>query len=335
MNSKIVNSLSIIFLFVAMSLVYNGCKKVDVVRIAYVKTGTPTNILSTSATANGEVIDLGEGEASDHGFCWSLVDDPNIDDPHASIGKASSTGTYSVVMTMLTQNKKYYFRSYIKDDNGYTYGNVNSFTTAISNGGSWLHWDDVPDDNGVGLTDGGSFDVAIRFPSQDLQDYLGYKVTRVKFIPRTGFPVEYSITLWEGTNPPTLIQGGDVNNIIVNEWNEIYLIDLYEIQAGTELWVGVWVQNQPAGEFPAGVDAGPAVEGVGNMISFDDGGTWDALSILNPDLNFNWSLRVYVVDDKGKEVVLVNDISEDRIKVTSAGRTEFQYQVQAKKQGNN
>ena len=41
------------------------------------------------------------------------------------------------------------------------------------------------------------------------------------------------------------------------------------------------------------------------MISRDDGETWEALSILNPDLDYNWNLHVYVTNEKGGEIELV------------------------------
>ncbi|MEZ5195870.1 MAG: hypothetical protein R2764_05595 [Bacteroidales bacterium] len=337
MKSKKFTTIILFLLFAGLNLVYFGCKKIDLVKIAYVKTGTPTNILSTTATAHGELIDLGEGEASDHGFCWSLNPNPTISSTHYSFGKANSTGDFTTVITNLVPSTDYYLRSYIEDNNGVAYGNTTTFKTLNSGGSSsyWLSYDGVPEENGVGLTDGGSFDVAIRLPSQALQQYIGYKVTRVKFIPRTGYPVTYSITLWEGTNPPSLMHVQNVVNPTIGDWNEVYLVDLYEIQANAELWVGYWVQNQPPGEFPAGVDAGPAIEGAGNMISFDDGDSWDALSILNPDLDFNWNLKVYVTNGKGEEVILVNNLLGQRDKsYLSPGKT-INTEVQSQKSINN
>jgi len=72
-----------------------GCKKLDLVRIAYVKTNPTTNILSNSATFNGEIIDLGEGTVKDHGFCWSTSGEPTIDDIALSGGPINSTDKIS------------------------------------------------------------------------------------------------------------------------------------------------------------------------------------------------------------------------------------------------
>ncbi len=46
------------------------------------------------------------------------------------------------------------------------------------------------------------------------------------------------------------------------------------------------------GGYPAGCDAGPAVDGFGNMMYF--GGSWTTLTAQNPDLNYNWNIQGYV-----------------------------------------
>ncbi len=54
--------------------------------------------------------------------------------------------------------------------------------------------------------------------------------------------------------------------------------------------------NTTAG-WPAGCDAGPMVDGFGNMMYF--GGQWQTLSQLAPTLTYNWSIQALVEAAKG------------------------------------
>ena len=66
------------------------------------------------------------------------------------------------------------------------------------------------------------------------------------------------------------------------------------------LLAGIWVTNYVLGTYPAGVD-GPAIAGAGDMISFDDGVSWESLYTGNPLLNYNWNLEVFVTNQQGQE----------------------------------
>ncbi|MFA7214262.1 MAG: carboxypeptidase regulatory-like domain-containing protein, partial [Candidatus Cloacimonadaceae bacterium] len=57
-----------------------------------------------------------------------------------------------------------------------------------------------------------------------------------------------------------------------------------------ELWFGY--NCNVTGGFPAGCDAGPAIDGFGNMMYFQ--GEWDTLNNLGAGLNYNWNIQGYV-----------------------------------------
>lgn len=59
--------------------------------------------------------------------------------------------------------------------------------------------------------------------------------------------------------------------------------------------------NTQAG-YPAGTDAGPAIDGFGNMMRLS--GSWSTLLAIAPTLDYNWNIRVYVADADGREYVL-------------------------------
>jgi hypothetical protein len=93
--------------------------------------------------------------------------------------------------------------------------------------------------------------------------------------------------------------------------NEITLNTPVQIDASQDLWFGYEVTHSD-GENPAGVDAGPAIQYKGDMISFD-ASSWVSMS-AEYGLDYNWNLAGYVsVTADGKTVAtpLVKDIVQN------------------------
>jgi len=155
----------------------------------------------------------------------------------------------------------------------------------------WIHWDDGISDDGIGLTEGGTFLVAARFGTEHLSDYDGMFLTTVAIFPR-GYNTGYVLKVWTGANAGTLELSQPLSGLIMEEWNEIVLDMPIEVDASDELWFGYECTEQPPGDYPAGCDAGPAVAEYGDMISMD-GSTWDPLSGFGMD--FNWNIQGYLV----------------------------------------
>jgi hypothetical protein len=168
-------------------------------------------------------------------------------------------------------------------------------------GDEWLFYDNGSNYTGVSANSGGNFDIAMRFNPSQLSDYNGFQIAEVKFYPLTGYPATYSVTLWKGTEPPTLIKV-QAASVVSGSWNSVYLDELLYVDATQDLWVGIWIQDYPSGTYPAGCDAGPAVAGKGDLYSIDDGVSWS--SLYNADgLNYNWNLEVFLVYPYGKKVM--------------------------------
>jgi hypothetical protein len=295
------NKILILFFIsiISAGIIIFGCKKIELVRIAYVKTEDVTNIQSTTATANGIIVDLGEGGIKDHGFCWSVSNaTPTKNDSYISIGPTSSKGNYSSPIFGL-ENTNFFIRAYVEDDNGIAYGEIK--------GGIWLKYDDGINFTGVGLNDGSNFDYSIRFPTSALTSYNGYRISKIRFFPTES--ALFHVEVFEGINPPTLVYYEEVNNVTLNTWNEYKPTNIYFIDSSVEVWVGIWVTDYYAGTFPAGCDNGPAVVGAGDMISFDDGLSWESLYTVDPSFNYNWNLEVYITNQMGDEVKLINNIN--------------------------
>jgi len=95
--------------------------------LAVVITNNVTEIGTTTATGNGEVVSDGGATVTERGVCWSTTQNPTISDSHVASG--SGLGTFSAAMTGLSLNTTYYVRAYAINSVGVTYGDEMSFTT--------------------------------------------------------------------------------------------------------------------------------------------------------------------------------------------------------------
>jgi uncharacterized protein (TIGR02145 family) len=170
---------------------------------------------------------------------------------------------------------------------------------ARSGGASPTQTDDatIRYDNGVnfdaiGPTSGGTFQVAAYWPAAMMAQYTGMKLAQVEFYINT-VPVPCVIKIYgpgTPTSPGTLLYEETVFPTGLT-WNIFNLAEQVEI-TGEDLWIGYEVTH-PAGEYPAGCDAGPAIAGYGDMITLD-GVVWAPLSGYG--LDYNWNLVGYLVE---------------------------------------
>jgi hypothetical protein len=167
--------------------------------------------------------------------------------------------------------------------------------SAPGGGGSegWIHWDDGVNNDGIGLQDGGSIDVAARFSPTDLEPYVYGYITTMKVFPREAGPLDLKI--WTGPSGNQLLYEETVTPT-ANQWNEIVLSEPVLISMGTDYWIGYTVEHDP-GEWPAGCDAGPHIPGKGDMIR--TGASWTSLfdsSAGTIDVNWNIQALVEILD---------------------------------------
>jgi len=105
-----------------------SCKKIE--REPKVETGTVTDINTTSAKAEGNIIDLGEG-IIDYGHCWSTTSNPpTISDSKTSLGAIARTGMFTSELQNLQPGTNYYLRAYAKGLDNVVYGRELVFTTS-------------------------------------------------------------------------------------------------------------------------------------------------------------------------------------------------------------
>jgi hypothetical protein len=157
--------------------------------------------------------------------------------------------------------------------------------------GDWFTWSNMDLGNSVGTNAAAVFDVAHRWPQEDLTPYAGRNLTRIEFVPTFGSCV-YTLKVWTGgssTNAGTLVHSQVVPTFVLNEWNTVFLTAIIPIPSTGDLYYGY--EANTTGGTPAGADSGPPIEGKGNMMYF--GGVWTTLTAIAPTLTYNWNIRAF------------------------------------------
>jgi|GEM_PF-7094821 hypothetical protein len=119
-----------------------------------------------------------------------------------------------------------------------------------------LHYDGA-NYTGIGLVNGGTFEVAVRYPASLTFPLTGGYLKEVSIYLKN-YPSSVILKVWgQGSpqSPGTEIYLQDITDLISAGWNTIPL-DTLLIADGTDLWVGYEVTHY-AGQHPAGIDAGP------------------------------------------------------------------------------
>ncbi|MDD3235487.1 MAG: carboxypeptidase regulatory-like domain-containing protein [Candidatus Cloacimonetes bacterium] len=155
----------------------------------------------------------------------------------------------------------------------------------------WIHYDSGENDDSIGTGGAADFDVAIRYPASALTAYAGTSLQAVKVWPNEAAGT-YAIRVWTGgtpTAPGTMVVDQAFTPTIAG-WNTINLTTPVPITGTEELWFG-YRCNVTTG-YPAGCDAGPALNGTANMMYWQS--AWTTLLALSADLNYNWNIQGFV-----------------------------------------
>ncbi len=159
-------------------------------------------------------------------------------------------------------------------------------------GVGYIQWDaGINTGNGIGLTSGGTFNVASHWLPDDLTPYDGLYMTSITIFPNMDPDATFVLKAWTGPDAGTEILSQDVASVTIDEFNEITLVNPIQIDASQELWFGYAVTHNE-GTNPAGVDEGPAIQGFGDMISID-GSNWVSMG-AEYGLDFNWNIAGYL-----------------------------------------
>lgn len=80
----------------------------------------------TEAMFSAEIIDVGDAEITEYGFCYGEAEDPTIED-NPKVEGVDSEGSFSATITNLEQQKIYYVRAYAINSYGISYSNNLNF----------------------------------------------------------------------------------------------------------------------------------------------------------------------------------------------------------------
>lgn len=156
----------------------------------------------------------------------------------------------------------------------------------------WFHWDDSLQNIAIGLTGNPDTwcDVAARWDSSMLVAYQHGGLERIAFIPADP-ETHYILKVWSGDSARNLKAEQAVADLVINQWNFIYLDNPVKIDSSEELWIGYSYSTK--GQNPISLDGGPAVDGFGNQCRIGNG-QWTSLLNISPEWNGNLNIQAYI-----------------------------------------
>ncbi len=163
----------------------------------------------------------------------------------------------------------------------------------------WLNYDGENAGNSIGTNGVADFDVAAKWDAvgeHGISPWVGMNITKIKFFPAEPTTLcTYALRIWTGATGVMAYEQAVTPT--PDQWNEIILTTPWTIPPTTQVMAGY--RCNATGGYPAGCDAGPQVEGYGNMIRWNN--AWTTLSALGATLTYNWNIRIYVEDAAGRE----------------------------------
>ncbi len=101
-----------------------------------VTTQLSTDVQPTTATGNGNIVDIGGSAVTEHGHCWSTTVNPTTSDSKTTNG-AGVVGSFTSQITNLTAGTAFYIRPYATNTQGTSYGDndlINQDTVVVPPG---------------------------------------------------------------------------------------------------------------------------------------------------------------------------------------------------------
>lgn len=154
-----------------------------------------------------------------------------------------------------------------------------------------LHYDGTADDNAIGLTNGGTFEGAIRLTPTELGPYTGWEIVAIVWYHHeTGSSGDSAIVYNAGS---ASAPGARISTVPTSDagpgWFRENLTSPVPISGIADLWCSIEITHG-AGTFPLAIDPGPAVQGKGDFVYLAP--DWDELWLLG--FNSNWNIRAIV-----------------------------------------
>jgi len=144
----------------------------------------------------------------------------------------------------------------------------------------------------LGLSQGGTYEAAIRLTPQELGPYANWKLVKVRFYHYE--PVSHSgnikIYAQGTTSQPGALITSQPYTAPTSGWITVTLSNPVTITGTQDIWVSVEITHS-ASQHPISVDSGPAVAGKGDFVYAASLG-WNELSAYG--LNYNWNIEAIV-----------------------------------------
>jgi hypothetical protein len=116
-----------LFIFLFLIACENSFLKWDLPRLASVETTDLIKISNSSVQCNGNVTNDGGSSVKERGICYGTYHNPSADSNKVVSG--SGKGAFSAIIEGLLPNTNYYFRGYVINKTGVSYGNELSLKT--------------------------------------------------------------------------------------------------------------------------------------------------------------------------------------------------------------
>ncbi len=161
----------------------------------------------------------------------------------------------------------------------------------------WLHFDNGEFKRSLGGDDEPRIFWAIRFEAEDLAEYVGTALKKVKLYDVGAGTYQLWIYVGGDTAPRNLVRSQNMALTNAQAWHEETISPAYEIPENEPIWIVVGQQglSRPAA---ACQDMGDAN---GRWVSLD-GATWTDMHTFN--MNYTWMLRAFVTNQLGREMAL-------------------------------
>ena len=193
-----------------------------------------------------------------------------------------------------------------------------SLTAETMSNNVMLDWESVPGQGGwfgwfngelaTGIGAGASpFEVASLVPAEELADMDGMAMTKVSFVP-WGLAESFKVFVYDPVTglPVDSTELIDGASLPLGMWYEVELPNPVLIDPTQPLMFGYRVIGID-GEFPAGADSGPAVQGFGDLIK-GFGVDWGSMA-YQYGLDYNWALEGYATFAPGRSVSSMSPVN--------------------------
>jgi hypothetical protein len=164
----------------------------------------------------------------------------------------------------------------------------------------------------TGLFNAGFCSIAARFGQEELADYNGMVLSKVRFVQNHPTSA-YQVVVWtaEPGGSPVVIDTSDWMSgadIPALEWVNYELDGSIVIDWTQELWFGINIDT-PGGPGSLLFDEGPAVTGYGDLIAFG-GGSWMSMNATyGYDFNYNWMIDGFAGYGDGRSIASMAPIN--------------------------